>query len=344
MLQDLPQTLKEHFSLHLSRAKCMSEMIKALIKSRNVQLQRLSEEFSNHNIQLDSHRVRIQRFLKNSNLCPKQVAQLIAKTRPDEEKWILALDRTNWKFGKHDYNLLTLSIVISDNAIPLFVTLLDKKGNSDTTERVDLIQQFIQTFGTDRIAFIAADREFIGEDWVSWLCSQKVPFVLRSRCNIAYKHTNGGKLLCKSWFRRGDNGRTYQTNIGGHTVNLSGKYLENGELLAVLSSPGITDPLDSYKLRWGIECSFKSLKSSGFNLEMTHIRTQANFVSLLQVVFIAFSMCIKVGECHQSEIPYRRTVKSRLYSIFRFGLDIIARTLKSLIYNTYSMDYCFFVT
>lgn len=206
------------------------------------------------------------------------------------------------------------------------------------------MRQFCQTFGAERIKFLAADREFVGEDWVSWLCEQQIPFVLRSRGNIAYKHKNGGKMLCKSWFRRGDDGRTYQTKIGESLINLSGKYLDNGELLAVLSSSDIADSLESYRLRWGIECSFKSLKSSGFNLEMTHIKCKNNFRALLQVIFIAFAMCFKVGEAHQDEIPYRKTVKSRLYSIFRFGLDRIYRFIKSLVCKGNNKNYKAFVT
>lgn len=322
----------------------MSEMISALIKSRNVQIHRLSEEFSDHSVQLDSHRVRIQRFMKNSDLCGQQVAQFIAQTRPNDEQWVLALDRTNWQFGEHNYNLLTLSIVVGGSAIPLFVTSLDKQGNSDTEERKTIMQKFCQTFGVHRIKFLAADREFVGEEWVNWLCEQKIPFVLRSRGNISYKHANGGEMLCKTWFRKGDMERTYQTKVGEHKINLSGKYLDNGELLAVLSSPDIVDPLESYRLRWGIECSFKSLKSSGFNLEMTHIRNRDNFMALLQVIFIAFAICFKVGEFHQDEIPYRKTVKSRLYSIFRFGLDIIARSLKALNSQDNFRNYAFFVT
>ena len=322
----------------------MSEMIFALIKSKNVQIHRLSGEFSDLSVQADSHRVRIQRFLKNSNLSCAQVAQFIAKTRSSEERWVLALDRTNWQFGTHNYNLLTLSIVVDGSAIPLFVTMLDKQGNSDIKERKAIMQQFCQIFGAERIKFLAADREFIGEEWLKWLCEQEIPFVIRSRGNIAYRHSNGGNMLCKSWFSKDDQERTYRTKMDEHLINLSGKYLENGELLAVLSSPDIDDPLESYRLRWGIECSFKSLKSSGFNLEMTHIKNRDNFMALLNVVFIAFAICFKEGEAHKAKIPYRKTVKSRLYSIFRFGLDRIYRALKQLTYKGKNKNYKAFVT
>ena len=37
--------------------------------------------------------------------------------------------------------------------------------DSDTKERIALIQRFISIFGKDRIVNVFADREFIGEKW-----------------------------------------------------------------------------------------------------------------------------------------------------------------------------------
>ena len=43
------------------------------------------------------------------------------------------------------------------------------KGNSDTAERIELIQTFINQFGKHCIRGLLADREFIGKNWVAWL-------------------------------------------------------------------------------------------------------------------------------------------------------------------------------
>ena len=79
------------------------------------------------------------------------------------------LDRTNWQFGKADLNLLVLGIAYQGIALPLFWTVLDKAGNSNTAERVALLQRSIDVFGVNQIAALLADREFIGEDWFTWL-------------------------------------------------------------------------------------------------------------------------------------------------------------------------------
>ncbi len=39
------------------------------------------------------------------------------------------------------------------------------RGNSDTPERMALIQMFIDHFGKNCIKGILADREFVGKDW-----------------------------------------------------------------------------------------------------------------------------------------------------------------------------------
>ena len=56
------------------------------------------------------------------------------------------MDRTNWRWGKADINILMLGIVFKGTAIPIYWMLLDKRGNSDTPERMALIQMFIDHF------------------------------------------------------------------------------------------------------------------------------------------------------------------------------------------------------
>ena len=57
------------------------------------------------------------------------------------------MDRTNWQWGKKNINILMLSITYKGIAIPLFWSLLDKKGNSNTSERIALMERFIIQLG-----------------------------------------------------------------------------------------------------------------------------------------------------------------------------------------------------
>jgi len=101
-----------------------------------------------------------------------------------DKPWRLALDRTNWKFGRCHINILMLGIVHEKVCIPLFWVLLGKAGNSNARERTDLMSKLNETFPDQSIASLSGDREFIGERWMSWLESQGIPFVLRLKENM----------------------------------------------------------------------------------------------------------------------------------------------------------------
>lgn len=50
-----------------------------------------------------------------------------------------------------------------------------------------------------------------------------------------------------------------------------------------------------YKQRWQIESAFKALKSSGFNIEDTHLTELDRVEKLFALVIIAFTWAYKIG-------------------------------------------------
>ena len=81
--------------------------------------------------------------------------------------------------GKTRYQYLDVSHRLSRSSDTCCWTLLNKRGNSDTKERIALIQRFISIFGKDRIVNVFADREFIGEKWFTWLIENDIHFCIR---------------------------------------------------------------------------------------------------------------------------------------------------------------------
>ena len=69
----------------------------------------------------------------------KWIAQLIFSLLPEKNNLILVMDRTNWKLGGKDINILILGISYKNIAFPLMFKMLDKRGNSNTAERIALI-------------------------------------------------------------------------------------------------------------------------------------------------------------------------------------------------------------
>jgi hypothetical protein len=111
-----------------------------------------------------------------------------------EMNYYLSLDRTNWKWGSINSNLLVLAVVYRGAAIPVYWLPLNKRGNSSSRERIALMKRFIHQFGRDRIKGLLADREFIGDEWLGWLRKEKIPFVIRIRNNLDTETTGGERI------------------------------------------------------------------------------------------------------------------------------------------------------
>ena len=90
------------------------------------------------------------------------VARLVIAVMNIPEPWGLAIDRTQWDVGETTVNILTLGVVHEGIAFPLVWMLLDKAGNSNTSERIDLMEQFYALFPTVELRCITTDREFVG--------------------------------------------------------------------------------------------------------------------------------------------------------------------------------------
>ncbi|BAU63311.1 transposase IS4 family protein [Stanieria sp. NIES-3757] len=65
-----------------------------------------------------------------------------------------------------------MGIVDQGVAFPLLWWMLEKKGNSNTQERIELMKEFIELFCEDKIDYLSAEREFLGHDWLKYLLSQ----------------------------------------------------------------------------------------------------------------------------------------------------------------------------
>ena len=167
-----------------------------------------------------------------------------------------------------------------------------KQGNSDHIDRIDLIEQFIKCFGKDRIECVIGDSEFIGKNWIEWLEKEKIEYVmcLRNSQNIA--NSKGGNAKGRDLFRDLKPGTFL--NLGKRKINKDESYsayivgirTKDGELIIIACSANIKDGSAIYKLRWGIEALFKSLKTGGFQLEDTHIIDPDRLEVLLSVVAI----------------------------------------------------------
>lgn len=149
---ELDSVLEHNFETKINKArlKFISLLILALCKVKTVNYLSLANAFDSNAAAGSSFR-RIQRFMADFDLPMKLISGFIFNILPEKENLVLVLDRTNWKFGSSNINILMLGICYKNIAIPIMFRTLDKRGNSDTTERIELIRQFITWFGRDCI-------------------------------------------------------------------------------------------------------------------------------------------------------------------------------------------------
>ena len=111
-----------------------------IIGSRSVRFDEISLCFNDGVLDKLNLR-RVQRFFAEYAMDYVQIAIILMSFIPNR-KLTLCIDRTNWQFGEHDYNILTLTIYHQGIGVPILFELLDKKGNSNQEERIDLLELF----------------------------------------------------------------------------------------------------------------------------------------------------------------------------------------------------------
>ena len=127
----LIETLGRHFALSKSRLATFAALIAGLAQSRSVNLSHLAVHLCGSAQHASRYR-RLQRFFQFVRLDQAVAARLVVHMLNLERPKYLALDRTNWKLGSRDINILMLAIVTRRFRVPLLFTPLPHQGNSDS--------------------------------------------------------------------------------------------------------------------------------------------------------------------------------------------------------------------
>jgi hypothetical protein len=162
----LVNLLKLHFGWHLARIKCLASISVVLFKITTVTRTEVATAFPG-TAERASPSKRLQRFFKQVDSKPGRIATFGVAFLP-YETYTLSLDRPNGLLGCFPINVLVLSVVHAGIACPRFWLLLQKKGNANTKERIELIDQFIKVLGVEKRDRLVGDRACIGETWLAY--------------------------------------------------------------------------------------------------------------------------------------------------------------------------------
>lgn len=326
-----------HFgkTMNKARIKAMSMMVCALCKVQRVTYTKLASACDSDALPGSSLR-RIQRLIAECVLDTDLIARFILKLIPVKGPYNLSMDRTNWKFSDTNINILTLGVIYDGMAFPIVYTMMDKRGNSNTSERIGLVDRFMRLAGEDSVAHLMADREFVGNEWLGYLNSRGIHYHIRIRENFhVVRH---GREFKAYWlFNDLKLGESKHLDgiyyVNGQACYLSGSKIKDKEgkpeLQILVSYCNAEEALEMYRMRWQIETMFKGMKSSGFDIEGSHVRIHERMSNLFSIIMIAYVWCYLVGIYIHENVKPIKVLKHgrRAVSLFKYGLDYISQCL-----------------
>lgn len=336
----LPELYSKHLQKQFSYPQYLILLIllNLLQNLKTVRLEELARRFPSP-IKLKSRVVKLQRFLSLKQFNLKTLWLPIVKSWIEEdfqkgEVIEIAIDRSQWS----GINLLMVSLVYNHRGIPLYFSLLPKKGNSNLAQQKEVLEPVFKLLKDFKIV-VLGDREFCSVDLGKWLSEQeKVYFSLRLKKNeyveleeyIWFQLRDLGLSPGTSLFYRGVK-VTKTKGFGG--FNLAAKYgrkyrqkccKEPWYILTNLGS--LSGATSAYSKRMGIEEMFRDFKLGGYNLEITQV-TGDRLIALILLISLAYCLSTFNGKSIQrkrvANYVSRPTESGRTYcrhSNFSIGL------------------------
>lgn len=269
----LERTLSTNLAWNKARIKFLASFLIALTQTRSVNLVRIAARFGGCATPSSSYK-RIQRFLRHFDLSLTELAHLLIRLMKIKPPFVVVIDRTEWKFGAHWHNILTLSLASDEVAVPILWRFLKRKGCSHDTEREEIMQDFLRMFPATDIRYVCADREFASQIWLDFLTRKKVSYRLRIKANHELTDKHGKPMKARKLLQTARLGeavicRRWRKLWGKYRVCVTGRKRADGELLILISSDPSPEMIEEYRRRWQIETRVRLF-------EITRLRFRSN--------------------------------------------------------------------
>lgn len=320
-METLFSTLKEELQLADKKTEYIIEIIKSIIETKTINLDAIAQVINPNNKSESNYRM-LQRFFKDFNFVFTSLAKILISYAPKKDR-ILIIDRTQWK----DNNIFFLAIMYQNVAISILWDTLDKKGSSNTLERISLIEDYVNIFGKENIKYLVADREFIGKDWFKWLNTNGIKFLIRVKSNFLIEEGINSKKKVKGIYRY-YHSKEKVAKLFGIELKIMGKRVNKKDILIVATNASEL-ALEDYSNRWSIECMFSCFKKKGFNLESTKMSANYKIDKLIALISLAYCCCITVGLHYKyKDSSFRKDLGYRSKSIFKIGLQRLYNAIR----------------
>ncbi len=200
---------------------------------------------------------------------------------PEQTTLHFALDRTQWC----NYNLIVISLIHRNRAIPIHFQLLDKLGNSNFDEQTEFLEPVLKLLSDKRLVLLG-DREFCGVDLAKCLGERGAYIALRLKKNEYIELPEQIKIQLSQLGIQAGESRFFQDvkvtkTKGLGPINVAVRKKRNyashitKETWFIMSNLSDLEPvLTAYSGRMGIEQMFRDWKKGGYNLEGTKLNGQ----------------------------------------------------------------------
>lgn len=269
----------------------------------------------------------VARTFHETNLMPQDVCDVLLPLLPPG-KLTFILDRTNWKLGSHDLNLLVLGVALGGVVLPLNWKVLPHGGSSEMRARMFLVGQLLRHLPARRWAVLIADREFVGEEWFTFLREHGI-----RRCVRIRESTRLDDLPARDAFqdlKPGEvRGLFERVWVYGSPMQVVATLSPQGERILIASDLSLDDTLTTYRQRWAIECTFSALKTRGLNLEQTHMTQPDRLSRLFGLLSLALTWMVRIGEwrAEQQPIPAKKHGRPA-WSRASYGREVLSAALR----------------
>ena len=284
----------------------LAMLITGLLRSRSGRLPQIAEKVV-YEYKKTSLVSRFERFVKSSWVdVPLFYAPIVKEILEalQDETLVLMIDST--KLGGNCICLM-VSIYYKNRALPLaWVCFKGKKGHSAQAIQLELLKQVKTLLPDTSTVTLVGDGEFDGTDLLTWFKDETTwLFVCRT------KNTN--KVYYQDqWLALTDLGQTLtlaptetafvpqvsfveRNPVSDLNIFIAWHQTEQKHFFFVTNCLTQAQAQAFYACRFSIETCFADLKSRGFNLHLTRIRTPARLERLLLATAYAYYFIVLLG-------------------------------------------------
>jgi len=268
---------------------------------------------------------RMKRFFQTGNSTGifQFVFVFIVNTFASSPECYLLLDRTNWKYGKTHINLLVIGLLYRDVFIPLVWLDLGRAGNSNSQQRLDLVDQLLDWWSLTDVPLpklhIAGDREFIGFKWFKGLELRGIIYVMRIPASFKIQLWLNGKIKDRKLGLKvvqrylSASCKTYVEAVLLSELIVRLTAFDNDSsrgkakyIFLMTNMENMEEASMFYRKRYKIEICFKHLKKTGLRLEELAVQGQHKIDLMFAALTLIYVMAIQKGIVHfEQEEPQR---------------------------------------